>query len=476
MYNKSQILSGFAWSAVEKTAVIVLQLLLEILLARFLSPDKYGVMGIALVFVSLGNLFSESGLSMALIQRQNRSEEDFSTAFYFTFFVAVGVSIAVTFFSGFIATYFKMPDLSGVLKGIAICIVLNAATVIHKTKLTIAIDFKTQAHISFISIILSGIISLYMAYKGFGVYALVAQLISQSVINFLLYNTFLRWYPKAGFSLVSFKSLFSFGSNLLLAGLLQNFYLNLYNVIIGKKNSAFELGLYSKSNQFTQMPCTVITGIFQRVAFPYYSSFQDNDKKLYDLNLQYTKIICLAVFPLFTYISAFSFPLVSMILSNKWIQVAPVISILSMSYMTMPLIVNNMTMFQVKNKTKLFFRVEFLTKIIGLIILFGTINYGITVIVAGICLQLLIQTILTSYISNKLLGCRMKEQLRIITKLFLFSAILLLLFKNIIGANTNYLYIIMYTFVFFLFYVVLYLFFYYKDLKFILSLINTRNR
>ncbi|MBF6609808.1 MAG: oligosaccharide flippase family protein, partial [Chryseobacterium sp.] len=258
-FRKEQLVKGVVWSGIDKVGMVAIQLLLELVLARYVLPIEYGIIGLAMIFISLGTLFSESGFANALIHNQDRTEVDFSTAFYFNFLIALSVVLVVVLTAPYIAIFFNTPILAKVLKLISLCIIFNSLVMVHKTKLSISMDFKTQAKITFISLILSGIISVMMAINGYGVWALVVQILSQSIFTFLLFSVFNFWKPLPVFSRNSFKKLFGFGSHVLLAGIIQSIYINLYNLLIGKRMSTVTLGLYTKSNQFTLFPAGLVS-------------------------------------------------------------------------------------------------------------------------------------------------------------------------------------------------------------------------
>lgn len=460
-YQKKQLVNGVIWSGIDKLGVVVVQLLLEIILARHLLPKDYGVIGMATIFIALGILFSESGFSSALIQKQNRTETDFSTAFYFNLAISVSFVTLVFLIAPFAANFFNTPILKNVLRILSLGIILNALVMVHKTKLSISLDFKTQAKISFLSLLISGCLGVYLAINNYGVWSLVAQILGQNLITTILFFAVVKWIPLRVFSRESFSHMFAFGSKILAAGLLQSVYTNLYYLFIGKRMSASTLGLYTKANQFTFMPASLISGVLQRVMFPFFSSFQNEDDKIFNFNQQYTRLVCLFVFPIFNYLCIFSNPLVYIALSDRWIQIVPILQILSACYIFQPIIVNNMVLFQVKNKVKLYFQVELITKIIGIIILFVTFRYGIIALCYGLLLQLILQLIITSLYCQSILRKGMADQLLVILPYIFFSVSIWLILYLINSRLTMQLQLILGSFIF----ICLYLFFYFTVFK-----------
>lgn len=269
-YNKNEVIKGFIWSGLDKLGVVVLQLALELILARLLLPKDYGIVGAVLIFVSFAITLSEGGFSNALIQKKNRTELDYSTVFIFNLIVGVLIYFILFFSAPFIESFFRIEGLTIILRVITVGIIFNASIVVHKVRLSLLMDFKSQAKYSLISVLLSGIIGVFLAYKGFGEWALVFQSVSFAFFNALFLWLGYKWFPKMVFSFQSLKELFGFGSKILLSSIIQSIYFNSYPVLIGRVLPTKDLGIYSKTNQFTQMPASVLTNVIQRVLFPFF--------------------------------------------------------------------------------------------------------------------------------------------------------------------------------------------------------------
>lgn len=420
-YKQNQILKGLLWSGIDKIGIVVFQLVLEIFLARLLLPKDYGVVGIILVFISLATVFTEGGFSNALIHKQDRTETDFTAVFYFNLVMAVIIYLIIFFAAPYVENLYKISNLTTYLRVAALSIVLSAMAIVHKTKLSILMDFQTQAKCSLVAVIISGILSLVMAYYGYGVWSLIIQILLLNFINTITLWIVLKWVPQLYFSYNSIKGLFGFGSKILLASIIQSTYFNSYPILIGKFLSIKDLGVFSKSNQFTLMPASVFSSILQRVLFPFFASHQNDDDKIFQTNQMYTLICCLIFFPFFFTLAAVSEPLVLVFFSSKWSEMIGIFTMFCFSFSIYPVSVNNMMIFQVKNKTKLFLNVEIITKLIGVVILIVIINRGIVAIGFGILIQQTVQLLITSIIVQKLLKEKIFSQLKIILPLFIFS-------------------------------------------------------
>lgn len=426
MYSNKDLFRGLFWSGLDKFGFVVIQLLLELILARLLLPKDYGVIGVVLVFISLSVTISEGGFSNALIHKQSRDETDFATVFYFNMMTAAFIYLLIFFTAPFIETFFKIQHLSTILRVVSVSIILNSSILVHKAKLSIAMDFKLQAKLSVLSVFLSGIIGVGLAYSSYGVWALVWQNITMAFFNALFLWIGYKWIPKPIFSYLSLQKLFSFGSKILASAIIQAVYFNAYPLFIGRVLGTRDLGLYSKSSQFTQMPSSVLTTIVQRVLFPFFSSHQNDSEKIFQLNQFYTKICCLLFFPIFFMMAALSQPLILLLFSKTWEDMTPLFVLLCIAYTFYPLIVNNMMLFQIKNKTSLFLKIEILTKIIGFVILISTIKHGIIALGLGILAQQLIQFLITSFFAQFVLKRDLFSQIFITLPPFLFSLALFL--------------------------------------------------
>ena len=227
-YKKEEFVKGILWSAIDKFGIVAVQIILEIVMARLLLPSDYGVMGVVAVFIAIGQVFTDGGFSNALIQKQSRTEIDFSTVFFFNIIIS-GVIYGLLFVSApLISQFYNIPVLTDIIRIIGLTIIINSLVIVHKTKLSISLNFKIQAKYSLLSVFLSGGVGLFLALNGYGVWSLIYQSLLLYILNatFLIFN--LRWVPLFVFSKKSFDSLFYFGSKVLIASLVQAVYNNLY--------------------------------------------------------------------------------------------------------------------------------------------------------------------------------------------------------------------------------------------------------
>lgn len=409
------------WSAVERFSVQGIQFVLTIIIARLVSPSEYGLIAMLGIFLAIAQTFVDSGFSNALIQKKDRTEVDFSTVFYFNIFIALVVYGILFVSAPSIASFYKEPALTTVTRWVGLSLILNGLSVVQRAKLTVRVDFRTQAKASLVAVIISGLIGVLLAYQGYGVWALVFQTLSSSFLNTLLLWTFAKWLPLWCFSWVSFKSLFSFGSKLLLSGLLHTIYINLYSLVIGRRYSAMDVGFYNRACQFSGFPSINIVTIINRVFFPLLCEIQDDNEHLRISFIRYLRMSCFIVFPLMIIMAVLSKPFILFLLTEKWLPAAELLSILCFAYMWYPVMVVNNQILNVKGRSDYFFYAEILKKVIAIAILFITLPFGVRMLCWGIVVYNFFDMVIIIYFSKKVVFVNYWEQIYNIIPLFFVS-------------------------------------------------------
>lgn len=400
---KNKTKKGLAWSMIERFATQGVQFLFGIILARLLSPDDYGIIAMPLVFLAIAQCIIDSGFSTALIRKPELTEDDLSTAFYFN--IGIGIlCYAVLFFSSpLIADFYHTPILSSLLKVTALAVLFNPLCAVQQAILTRKIDFKTQAIVSLSGAVVSGIVGLYMAYNGFGVWSLVFQQVGGYVMRTILFWVLGKWKPKRKWSWESFHYLWGFGSKLLGSALLDTMYNNIYPIVIGKYFSANDLGNYTRAQQFSTLPSSNVTGVLQRVTFPVLSSIQNEDERLAKNYRKILKLSAFLIFPLMLMLSAIADPLVRVLLTDKWEGSIILLQIICFSMMWYPIHAINLNLLTVKGRSDLFFRLEIFKKVVGVIIMCITIPNGIIWMVSGSIASSMIALVINTYYTGKII-------------------------------------------------------------------------
>lgn len=410
---KDKTVKGLAWSSIERFSTMFIQLTVNIVLARILMPEDFGMVAMLAVFIQFSQAFIDSGFSNALIQRKDRTNVDYCTVFYFTVAVSTFLYILLYVAAPYISDFYNMPQLTHVARVLGLGLVIGSLAAVHKTKLSIELKFKVQAVISLLSAIISGAVSITMAYNGFGVWALVMQsLVSLGSQTLLVYLLGTRWMPSLIFSVRSFKELFGYSSKLLLSSLLHLLYRNLYPIVIGKRYAATDLGYYNRADLLSSMSIQSITLVLSKVAFPIFSTIQDDNAKLRMAYSKYISYASLVVFPAMLGISALAKPLVVVAMTEKWLMAVPMLQILAASCLFDHITSINLNVLYVKGRSDLALKLEIIKKSIAIAILFTMMPFGIIAICWGQFIYNIIATILNTRYTNMLIGLPFKAQMR----------------------------------------------------------------
>lgn len=400
-----------------------------IIMARILTPDDYGLVGMLAIFIAIAQSLIDSGFSQALIRKQDRSEIDNSTVFYFNLAVGALLYLILFFSAPLIARFYDEPMLVPLTRVICLSVVINSLVVVQRALLTIKIDFKTQAKASLTGAILSGVVGITMAHTGFGVWAIVAQqLINLATVAILLW-AFSHWRPVRAYSWASFRELFSFGSKLALSGILDTVYRNLYLIVIGKVFKASDLGYYTRAHQFSEFPSSNVTGIVQRVTFPVLCTIQDDDDRLRDVYRRFLRISAFVVFPLMMGLAGVARPLVVLILKEQWAFAGVLLQIICFAMMWYPVHAINLNLLQVKGRSDLFLKLEIYKKVIGVAVIAATVPFGIIAMCYGSILTSLIALVINTYYTGRLIHVGFFMQMRDLmpTMAYSFSMFLVVL-------------------------------------------------
>lgn len=424
MSLKQKTVSGLIWSFVDTMAGQGITFVVGIILARLLSPREFGLIGMITVFIAVSESFINSGFSSALIRKKDCTDTDFSTVFYFNLAAGVLFFLLLFFFAPAISGFFNEPELTAILQVLGIVLIIDSLTLIQRTILTKRIDFKLQAKISVIASIGSGVVAIALAFNGFGVWALVAQRIVKQGLNSLFLWLWNRWKPLLVFSIKSFKELFGFGSKLLLSGLIDTIYNNVYYLIIGKFFSAQELGFYSRADGFKNLPSQNINTIVSRVTYPVLSSIQDDIPRLRNNYQKLIRTIMFITFILMLGMAAVAEPMIVTLIGEKWRPSIIYLQMLSFVGMMYPLHALNLNMLQVQGRSDLFLKLEVIKKIIAVPVIVIGIFFGIKMMIAGMMVNTLIAYYLNSYWSGVKIGYSFKQQVTDILPSFILALIM----------------------------------------------------
>lgn len=427
MSNKnvnSAVISSLFWKLMERGGTQGIQFIVQIILARLLLPKDYGMVAIVMIFISLANVFVQKGFNTALIQKKEVDEIDLSTVFYINIIVAILIYIVLFFSAPIIAEYYNMPKLSNVLRVLSFTLFIGAFDSVQNAIISREMAFRKLFYSSLGAILISGFVGILTAYLGLGVWALVfQQLIFQLMVAIILWMN-VKWIPKLLFSGDKAKTLFSFGGKILLTSLLDTLYTDLRTLIIGKIYTPSILGYYNRGKQFPALIITNVNGAIQSVMLPALSAQQDD--KIRVKNMMRRSIISssFVVFPLLIGLLVTADKIVVILLTEKWLPAVPFIQIYCLSYALFPIHTSNLQAINALGRSDIFLKLEIIKKLIGVLILIVSIQYGIYAIAIGELLGGFIATFVNAYPNKKLLDYSYKDQVKDIIPSFFLAIIM----------------------------------------------------
>lgn len=408
----SQVSKGFFWSAVERFSIQGISFILSIIIARIVSPNAYGLIVMIQVFLSFSQLFIDGGFANALIQKQDRDEKDYCTVFIFNMVVAIFLYIVLFFIAPFIADFYEEPQLTFITRVISLNLIFSSLSIVQKTRLTIDLDFKTQTRAGLISVIISGTVGVICAYNGLEVWALVIQGLLNQLLNSAALMYFSRWKPKLIFSVQSFNRLFSFGSKLMLSNILTNIYLNLNNLVIGKKYTSADLAFYNRGFTLSQFPSVNLSDVMNRIIYPVLSEVQDDMETLRKEYLRYLHLAHFIILPLMGLLIVLAESLVRVLLTDKWLEAVPYIQIFSINFMLYPIIQQSSNPVAAIGHSGILLKYQVLKRGVSLAILIYTITISVRAICWGCVVGSLFEAVVNLVIVRKEIGVGLREHLK----------------------------------------------------------------
>lgn len=415
---KDKTVKGTIWSAVDNITQYGITFFVSIVLARLLSPDDYGLIGIITIFTTVCTAIINGGFSTALIRTKNPTDDDYNTAFIVNLILSLVLYAIVFLCAPWIADFFEREDLVALTRVSSFTMVIGALAIVQQTRLTKRIDFKTQTKITFAASIASGIIGITMAILDFGVWSLVAQSLSAQCIRTALLWFYNHWIPSFSFNRRSFSELFGFGWKMMVSGILDSVWTQLYQVIVGKFYSPATLGQYTRAKQFSQMFSSNLTVVIQRVTFPVLSDIQDEKERMVSAYRRIIKVTMFITFVLMFGLGAISEPLLYCLIGAKWHEAASYLPLICLVGAFYPLHAINLNMLQVQGRSDLFLGLEIAKKIIGLVpLLFGAFIGIFPMLYTSICTSIICY-LLNSYFPGKLLGYTSWMQIKDIASSF----------------------------------------------------------
>jgi teichuronic acid exporter len=423
MTLRQKALSGLGWTFTQQISVQVIRFVVSIILARMLTPQAFGVVGLLTVLVAVGNILIDGGLASSLIRKHDADHRDYSTVFIINFCVSVLIYISFFFAAPSIATFFTQPLLEDIVRVYCLSFIIRSFSLIQITRLTKEMNFKAQLVISVPSLIAGGLVGLTMAYLGFGVWSLVWMSLSENIINMVQYWVKSSWRPEFFFDRKLYRYHFNFGYKLTLVNLLEVLYKNLNQIVIGKFFSFDQLGFYSRAQSMKQLPVDSITTALNKVSYPLLSSIQEDSVRLKSVYKNLLQQVLFWVSPLMIFLGVLAFPLFRFLLTEKWLPAVPYFQMLCVVGLMYPLHTYNLNILNVKGRSDLFFRLEVIKKIIGVLTLVVAIRFGMIGLLWSEVILTFVGFFINAHYSGFLIGYTIKEQLRDIIPIIFVAAV-----------------------------------------------------
>lgn len=409
-HNKSKVVSSLIWKFMERGGTTGMRLVIQIILARLLLPDDYGIIAIVTIFISISSVFIQEGFSAALIQKKDVEEIDYSSVLYLNIATSALLYIILFLTTPLIAKFYNEPKLVSILRILALTLFFSALNSVQNVVVARTMQFKRLFYSSLGAVFISGITGIVMAYMGFGVWALVGQqFMSYFFTSAILWFT-VKWRPRLIFSFKRVKILFKFGWKLLVSALINTIYNNYYGLVIGKVFSPEMLGYYNRGNQIPGLLVNNINGSIGSVMFPTLAANQDDRNKVKSIVRRSIMTSSFIVFPAMIGLAACAESLVKILLTDKWLPSVPFMQILSLSYALWPIHTTNLQAINALGRSDIFLKLEIIKQLLGIAILIISIRYGIYVMVALEAASGLIGAIINAFPNRYLLNYHFKEQ------------------------------------------------------------------
>lgn len=423
MSLKKTAASGIFWTFAQLFGTQCISFVVSIIMARLLSPKEFGLIAMISVFVAIGNTLIMGGLTQSLIRTENPDQEDYSTVFYFNLIGSVIVYLLIFLATPLIAGFYRQPILTSIVRVYCLSFIINAFSEIQLTRLTRAMDFKTQMMISLPSLIVSGISGTFIAYKGFGIWSLIWMALIQAFLNALQLWWKTRWHPSIVFNVEKFKHHFRFGYKYALAVLLNSVFSNIYLIVIGKFFVAAEVGYYSRADSLQQLPVNNISAALSKVTYPLFASIQKDDIRLKRVYKQIMQMVIFIIAPVLIIMAVLAEPLFRFLFTQKWLPAVPYFQILCLCGILYPIHSYNLSILSIKGRSDLVLKLEIIKRCMVVITIAITMKYGIIALAWGQVFYSIGAFFINTHYSGKFLRYNFIEQTKDILPLIILSGV-----------------------------------------------------
>ncbi len=410
--NKQSALSGFIWRFAERIGAQGITFIVSVILARLLDPEVYGTIALVTVFTSLLQVFSDSGLGNALIQKKDADDTDFSSVFYFNILLCIVLYAGIFFAAPFISDFYENEELTPIIRILSLTILLSALRNVQQAYVSKHLLFKKFFFATLGGTVFGGIVGLIMAYAGYGVWALVGQQLANTFVGTLLLWFIIKWRPILAFSFTKLKGLIRFGWKLLASSLLDTVYNDLRQLIIGKYYTEADLAYYNKGNEFPKLAINCINTSIDSVLLPTMSNEQDDREKVKSMTRRAIRVSTYVIAPLMVGLAVCAEPFIKLLLTEKWLDSAFYLRIFCITYIFYPIHTANLNAIKALGRSDWFLKLEIVKKAVGLLLMFATIFISVEAMAYSLLLSALLSTIINTYPNKKLLSYSWAAQMK----------------------------------------------------------------
>lgn len=410
--KSKNIVSNFIWRFAERCGAQLVSFVVSIVLARILAPEDYGTIALVTVFTAILQVFVDSGLGTALIQKKDADDLDFSSVFYFNFFMCLVLYAVMFIVAPYIAIFYEDMTLTSVIRVLSLTIVISGVKGIQQAYVSRNMLFKRFFFSTIGGTIFSAFLGIGLAFSGCGVWALVAQQLSNTMIDTLILWITVKWKPKKEFSWKRLRTLFSYGWKLLVSSLLDTVYNNLRNLIIGKMYSSADLAYYNQGDKFPKIIVTNINTSIDSVLLPTMSNEQDDRNRIKSMTRRAIKTSIYVMAPLMMGLAFCAESIVELVLTDKWLPCVPFLRLFCITYMFWPVHTANLNAIKAMGRSDWFLKVEIVKKIVGLFFLLSSMWFGVMAIAYSLLLSSILSQIINAWPNRQLLGYGYLEQVR----------------------------------------------------------------
>lgn len=410
--DKNSALKNFIWRFAERCGAQLVTFIVSIVLARILAPEDYGQIALITVFTTIMQVFVDSGLGTALIQKKDANDLDFSSVFYFNFVICLVLYVVMFVAAPFIAGFYGDSSLTPIIRVISLTIIISGVKGIQQSYVSRNMLFKRFFYSTLGGTIFSAFLGIALAYTGFGVWAIVAQQLSNTAIDTLILWLTVKWRPKRMFSWRRLKGLLSFGWKMLASSLLDTVYNNVRSLIIGKMYSSSDLAYYDQGKKFPNVIVTNINTSIDSVLLPTMASAQDDADRVKSMTRRAIKTSTYIMAPLMMGLAFCAEPIVGLVLTDKWLPCVPFLRIFCITYMFYPIHTANLNAIKAMGRSDLFLKLEIVKKVVGIALLLSTMWFGVMAMAYSLLISSVLSQIINSWPNRKLLRYGYLEQLK----------------------------------------------------------------